>query len=103
MARPSADDKLIKENPQASPYELLQMGLSQKKYDELVAQSAPKPVQPEIKQVHPRLVGTLKTATSNHSTGMSYLVNLNTGNRIRMTTSAAQRMVNKNPKLFQIQ
>lgn len=106
MARPTNDEKLIKENPKASPYELLQLGLSQKKYEEMIAQkeeAKPQQLQPEIKQVQPRVMPKLKPMQASGGGDMAYLVNLKTGNKVRMTRHHAEKMARKSPNQFSVQ
>lgn len=46
MANLTKDQRIIKDNPKASPYELLKLGLSEKRYNQLLAeenQSKPEP------------------------------------------------------------
>lgn len=50
ISRAEKDKKIIEENPGKSPYELLQIGLSEQGYESLVAQEAKQP-EPTIKEV----------------------------------------------------
>ncbi len=52
MANLTKDQRLIKENQDKDPYELLQLGLSQSKYNELVAAMTSKPKKAEEKKSH---------------------------------------------------
>lgn len=101
MARKSNDDKLISENPNASPYELLTKGLSEKKYNELLSQTdktepieeiKPKRLVPEV-----TAVATPKLMPLPHVYIASDTVQVRTkeGKVIEVSPQAAQRMVKK--------
>lgn len=100
MARKSNDDKLISENPNASPYELLTKGLSEKKYNELMSGTEPTPIE-EIKpkRLVPEVtaVATPKLMPLPHVYIASDTVQVRTkeGKVIEVSPQAAQRMVKK--------
>lgn len=113
MANLTRDQRIIKENPGLTAYELLEKGLSQAGYEKLVsenytvqqtpdmAQSSdlpktekPEPirptVQPTIRKAEPKLSSAPRQQADKH---MGYLINKKTGKRTRMTMASIQFMM----------
>lgn len=118
MAGLTKDEKIIKANPDASAYELLQLGISEKKYNELLEKesteaTAPRQkvapvvveatkVEPKVTVVEaPRAAPKLTQVTAAQVTGKTYLVNKQTGKRTPMTAESIRRMVNKYPNIYE--
>jgi hypothetical protein len=102
------DQRIINENPTLTAYELLmQKGLSQEKYNELIQANyqpkgkveptvaeritPPQPVQPTVKRsADPKLSRPQQPTRANHETKMAYLVNKTTKKRTYMTRASAE-------------
>lgn len=119
MANYTKDQRIIKDNPDATPYELLELGLSEKKYDELMqsagqsvkdveiidAEPLPPPrVKATITEQPARAIPTITVAVkANVDTGMAYLINTQSGKRTYMTFNSATRAATKNPKKYKVE
>lgn len=94
-----ADQKIIDAHPDEAPYDLLQLGLSQKGYQELVdkhdAEVQQPKIQPVVQQVTPQLraIPALSNIAPGVNSDMAYLVNHQTGFRRQMSRAAAERFV----------
>lgn len=98
MANLTRDQRIIKENPGLTAYELLEKGLSQAGYEAML-QSAPEPakpepirppIQPTVRKAEPKLSSAPRQQGDKH---MAYLVNKKTGKRTRMTRASAEFMM----------
>lgn len=106
-----ADKKVIEQNPGLSPYDLLEKGLSEKGYEELVSQQGaekqkiaptvektepePQKVAPKVEQLREvRATPTLSPVQSD-SGELAWLVSPD-GKKTRMSRSAAERFIRKN-------
>ena len=110
MARISKDDKLIQDNPNLSAYELLQKGLSEKKYEELVSKENEPPKQqpktaPQVTQsdklipeinTSARAMPKLSTYTP-QGRGDQVIVRTPDGKAVPMHPTYANKLVRKNP------
>lgn len=96
-----ADQKIIDDNPGLKPVELLDKGLTQKAYNDLVNNNAP--IQPEkptptVKHtsIHQAAQPVLREYVSKGE--KAYLVNKETGKRTPMSRKSAERFANKYPQ-----
>lgn len=97
MANLTRDQRLVKENPTLSAYELLQKGLSQDAYNKLVQENyqpqgkikpeVQQPVKPVVTRAQPK-VNTPAQVVRGKS-NMAYLHNKKTGKKTRMTRASA--------------
>lgn len=128
MANLTKDARIIKDNPDLTPYELLtEKGLSQNGYDHLVAhneslKAAPakqvieRPV-PQIQTPQQLVEPTIKTISDTNenrraipaisevvynSGDMATLINNKTGKQTSMSKSAAVRFAKKYPKEYKV-
>lgn len=112
MANLTKDQRLIRDNPDATPEQLLEMGLSQKGYADLKAKQAENTKQEEVKVVQKvQPVVTQNTARAMPRTtppkvsataGMAWLVNKKNGKRLYMAEAQVLRQIKKYPAEYEI-
>lgn len=126
MANLTRDQRLIKENPNKTPYELLMLGLSEAKYQELLAhedavRAAPAQKVPQQTDTAPQTTGkaepVIKAKTPlqraipmtnvaapiiTNSHDMAILRNKKTGKELRLTKGEALRQAKKYPQEYEV-
>lgn len=129
MARPTKDEQIIKQNPGASPYELLQKGLSEQRYQELIAEEEkmqqaqpqeikpqlsrkleehameqPKPIVQKAQPMVTKAVPSLKKSAPIMQAGknMAWLVNKQTGRSTHMSAAIAIKQQQKYPDKYEV-
>lgn len=110
MANLTKDQRIIKDNPDDTPEQLLEKGLSPKGYAELktketkeVERQAPPPkVQAVVTQNTSRAMPRTVAPKSNVTAGMAYLVNKITGKRTYMSEAQVLRQIKKYPAEYEI-
>lgn len=106
MANLTKDQRIIKDNPEASPYELKALGLSDKAFEEMMGgskeqQEQPAKVAPQI-QVNTKAQPKVSSYTAPSSKGMAYLINKKRGGQTKMTLASAQRQARKYPNEYDV-
>lgn len=98
MANLTRDQRIIRDNPTKTPYQLLQLGLSQAGYQELMskvpeaAQVTERITPPQPQRAQPKVTKVAQQAqrpAATNNTAMAYLVNKKTKKRTLMTRASA--------------
>lgn len=115
MANLTKDQRILRDNPGKSPYELLMLGLSQAKYEELLAaedkrhnaptQKVPQKAEPVVKTSIPIRAIPQTTAPAPIIKGhhdMAVLWDKKAGRGLRMTKAQVLRQIKKYPNQYEM-
>lgn len=92
------DKKIIDSNPDKTPYELLELGLSNKAYEKLLQEPIAKPSTPELQPV--KVAKETITTVPKKSGGIVTIFNSVTNRTVSMNSAFAAMLVSSQPKIY---